>query len=397
MSATVTTSAARQTSFWIVAATLGLFLFAAAAPSPLYAVYAAKFHFSAIVLTAVFAVYAIALLVALLVTGSLSDSVGRRPVIVAALIIELASMFMFVFATSVEWLFAARVTQGIATGIATSPLAASFVDLHSPEHPTLAPTVNSATPIVGLALGALTSAALVQYGPDPLYLVYWFLIAGFAIAAVAVALMREPSTARTPLRVVPRVGVEPGVRPAFLAALPILVAGWAVGGFYLSLGPSLVLRLAQSSDRVLGGLGIFLLCGVGAACIVAARSWPADRSMSRGATALVAGLVLTVASIWAGSPVLFLVTTAVTGVGFGIAWLGVLRSLVLRASPTGRGALLAAIFIVAYVSFAIPAIAAGYLVTRIGLHDAALWYGGAVGLLAVAGLVGARPVSRPIG
>lgn len=391
------TAAARQTSFWIVAATLGLFLFAAAAPSPLYAVYAAKFHFSAIVLTEVFAVYAIALLFALLLTGSLSDSVGRRPVILAALAIELASMVMFVFATSVEWLFAARVTQGIATGIATSPLAASFVDLHSPEHPTLAPTVNSATPIAGLAFGALTSAALVQYGPDPLSLVYWFLIAGFALAAVGVALMSEPSTARAALRVLPRVGVEPAVRPAFLAALAILIAGWAVGGFYLSLGPSLVLRLAQTSNRLLGGLAIFALAGVGAACIVAARSWPADRSMSRGATALVAGLLLTLAAIFAGSPALFIVTTAITGVGFGIAWLGVLRSLVLRASPTGRGALLAAVFIVAYVSFALPAVVAGYLVTRIGLHDAALWYGGAVGLLAVAGLAGTRLVSRPVG
>lgn len=234
----------------------------------------------------------------------------------------------------------------------------------------------------------MTSAALVQYGPDPLYLVYWFLIAGFAVAAAGVALMREPSTARAVLRVLPRVGVEPAVRPAFLTALPILIAGWAVGGFYLSLGPSLVLRLAQTSNRLLGGLGIFVLCGVGAACIVAARSWPADRSMSRGATALVAGLLLTVASIYAGSPGLFIVTTAVTGVGFGIAWLGVLQSLVLRASVTGRGALLAAVFIVAYVSFAVPAVVAGYLVTRIGLHDAALWYGGAVGLLAVAGLVG---------
>jgi MFS family permease len=386
------TAAGSETSFWIVAATLGLFLFAAAAPSPLYAVYAAKFHFSAIVLTELFAVYAIALLVALLVTGSLSDSVGRKPVILAAVVIELASMFMFVFANSVEWLFAARITQGIATGIATSPLAASFVDLHSPEHPTLAPTVNSATPIVGLALGALTSAAIVQYGPDPLSLVYWILVAGFAAAAAGVVLMREPSTARAELRLLPRVGVEPAVRPAFLAALPILIAGWAVGGFYLSLGPSLVLRLAHTSNRLLGGLAIFVLAGVGAACIVAVRSWPAGRSMSRGATALTAGLLLTVASIAVGSPLLFLVTTAITGVGFGIAWLGVLRSLVLLASPTGRGALLAAIFIVAYVSFALPAVVAGYLVTWIGLQGAAIWYGGAVDLLAVAGLTGTRLV-----
>src|SRR5437667_8536208 len=125
----------RTTAFWIVATTLALFLFAAAAPSPLYAVYAARWHFSAITLTEVFGVYAIALLVTLLFTGSLSDALGRRPVIFAALLIQLAGMTGFVLASSVEWLFVARTVQGIATGLATSALAASFVDLHRPDRP----------------------------------------------------------------------------------------------------------------------------------------------------------------------------------------------------------------------------------------------------------------------
>ena len=123
----------RSQAFWIVAAIFGLFLFAAAAPSPLYAVYAASWHFSAIELTEVFAVYAIALLIALLFTGSLSDSLGRRPVVLAALVIQIASMLMFIFASSVGWLFAARIAQGIGTGVVTSALAASFVDLQPPR------------------------------------------------------------------------------------------------------------------------------------------------------------------------------------------------------------------------------------------------------------------------
>src|SRR3989475_12072912 len=169
----------RWPAFWIVAGTFGLFLFAAAAPSPLYAVYAAKWHFSAISLTEVFAVYAIALLVALLFTGSLSDSVGRRPVILAGLAIQLAGMLMFVLASSVEWLFAARITQGIATGVVTSALSAASVDLQPPEHPTLASTVNSATPLLGLVLGALASASIFQYGAGPLGVVCWRMLTGF--------------------------------------------------------------------------------------------------------------------------------------------------------------------------------------------------------------------------
>jgi predicted MFS family arabinose efflux permease len=386
----------RQPSFWIVSATLALFLFAAAAPSPLYAVYAARWHFSAVTLTAVFGVYAVALLVALLLTGSLSDSIGRRPVIFAALLIQLASLLLFLLASGAGWLFAARLVQGVATGVATSPLAAALVDLQPPEHPGLAPVVNSSAPILGLALGALGSAALVQYAPDPLHLTFWLMLGAFVAAAASILLIAEPNTRRSGVRLLPRVGVEPGARPEFIAALPSLVAGWAVGGFYLSLGPSVALQLAASSNRLLGGLAIFALAGVGAGSIIAGRSWAPDRSRRFGGIALIAGLALTVTAISLKAPTAFYAATALTGVGFGLSWLGVLRTLVALAAPTARGALLAAIFIVAYLAFAIPAVVAGYLVSRIGLHQAAIWYGGAVGVLAVAGLIGTLLVRRPV-
>jgi len=371
-----------------------LFLFAAAAPSPLYAVYAAKLHFSPITLTEVFGVYAIALLITLLFTGSLSDALGRRPVILAGLAIQLVSMLAFLFASSVEWLFAARILQGVATGLATSALGASFVDLQPRQRPWLGPVVNSATPALGLALGALTAATLVQYGPDPLRVVYLLLLVAFVIVLAAILVIPEPATQHGTMRWMPRVGVEPAIRPAFVAAMPSLVAGWGVAGFYLSLGPSLILQLAGSSNRVLGGIAIFLLAGIGAASIVAFSSWTPSRATSVGGSSMLVGLAVSVSAVALGSPAMFFAGTAITGVGFGLGWLGVLRSLVGRSSPTARGALLAAIYIVAYLSFAVPAVIAGVLTTQIGLHAAALWYGGAVGLLALAGLVGALTIGR---
>jgi hypothetical protein len=59
----------RAAAFWLVAGVLFLLFFAAAAPSPLYGVYQAEWRFSAITLTAVFAAYALLLLVTLLVFG----------------------------------------------------------------------------------------------------------------------------------------------------------------------------------------------------------------------------------------------------------------------------------------------------------------------------------------
>ena len=384
----------RRTSFWIVATTFGLFLFAAAAPSPLYAVYAGLWQFSAGALTEVFAVYAIALLVALLFTGSSSDFVGRRPIILAALVIQLASLVLFLVASGIEWLFAARIAQGIATGVATGALGAALVDLQPPDNPALASLVNSAGPILSLGIGALASAVLVQYAPDPLHLVYWLTLLAFIAALAAVAVMPEPGARRSGVRWVPRISVEPAVRREFVATLPILIAGWAVAGFYLSLGPSLASQLAASSNRVLGGLAIFLLADIGAVAIVLTRSWATARAMMVGGVILGAGLVVAVAAIALSSPLLFFAATAVTGVGFGPAWLGVLRTLVGLAAPTARAALLAAVFVVAYLALALPAVIAGFLATRIGLHDAALWYGAGLVVLTFAGVLSTWVVIR---
>ena len=378
-----------KAGFWLVGATFSMFLFAAAAPSPLYGLYAATWHFSAITLTEVFAIYALALLAALLFTGSLSDALGRRPVILAALLVQAAAMVLFLLASDVSWLFAARVAQGAATGIATSALAAALVDLQ----PARAPLVNSVAPILGLALGALAAAALVQYAPDPLHLVYWLMLAAFLAAALATALMREPASSRRALNLMPRVGVEPAARGSFFATLPMLVAGWSVGSFYLSLGPTLTLLLLHSTNRLWGGIAIFLLAGVGALTTIVLRTWPPPRAMVAGGVSLVAGLALGTVAVALSSGGLFLVATGVAGIGFGLGWLGVLRTLVALASPTGRGALLAAIYIVAYLAFALPAVVAGFFVTKVGLHDAALGYAAAVGILALIGLGGALGVS----
>ena len=384
----------REASFWIVATTFGLFLFAAAAPSPLYAVYAGLWQFSAGALTEVFAVYAIALLVALLFTGSSSDFVGRRPIILVALVIQLASIVLFLVASGVEWLFAARIGQGIATGIATGALGAALVDLQPPDNPALASLVNSAGPILSLGIGALVSAVLVQYAPDPLHLIYWVTLLGFIAALAAVTVMPEPGARRSGVRWVPRISVERAVRREFVATLPILVAGWAVAGFYLSLGPSLASQLAASSNRVLGGLAIFLLADIGAVAIVITRSWATTRAMMVGGVILGAGLVVAVVAIAVSSPLLFFAATALTGVGFGPAWLGVLRTLVALAAPTARAALLAAVFVVAYLALALPAVIAGFLATRIGLHDAALWYGAGLVVLTFAGVLSTWVVIR---
>jgi MFS family permease len=89
----------KAATFWILAVLFLMLFFASAAASPLYPVYEVQFDFSAATLTAVFAVYVLVLLATLLFFGTVSDYLGRLPVIVTALVFSMAGCAVFRDAT----------------------------------------------------------------------------------------------------------------------------------------------------------------------------------------------------------------------------------------------------------------------------------------------------------
>ena len=361
------------TAFWVLALILCGLLFASSVPSPLYVVYQDEWGFSSITLTSVFAVYAVALLAALLVVGSLSDHIGRRPTLLAALAVQIVAMLAFAGATDVGWLFAARTLQGIATGTAMGAISAALIDLQPRSKPWLGPLIGAVGPLAGLALGALAAGLLVDYGPDPTRLVFWFLVAAFAIAMLAVVAIPETVDPdgrwRSSLR--PRVAVPAEIKAAFVAAVPSLAATWALGGLILSLGASLTAGILGESSHLSGGLPIFVMAGLSAIASIWLRE-VAPRATARGGlVALIAGVAIALAALAAESSVLFLAGCAVAGLGFGPAFAGVFRALSLRAPADQRAALLSAVYVVSYLAFSIPAIVAGAAVTELGLRTTA--------------------------
>jgi len=376
----------RKLAFWIVAGTLTLFLFGASAPSPLYVVYQQRFGFSATTLTAIFAVYALALLVSLIPAGDISDQIGRRPVILAALTLQAASAILFLLAGGVGALFGARIVQGVATGVATGALSAALIDLQPPGSGLGALTASVAPP-VGLALGAVGSGAIVQLGTAPLRLVYWCQLAALGVAALLIVVevpetVRVRPDARVRLRL--RVEIPAPARRAFRALTPGLVATWALAGLYLSLGPSLVVVLLGLRSHIVGGLVPATLCATTALASILSRTWSARRAVVFGTLVLAGGVLVTFAGIRAGSATLLFAGSAIAGVGFGPAFAGSFRTLAPLAEPTARAGLLAAVYVVSYLAFSVPAVIAGLAVTRWGLRDSASGYSLAVVVLALA-------------
>ena len=384
-------------AFYLLASITVSFLAGSSAATPLYAVYQALWGFSSITVTVIFGVYAIAVLLALLFGGRLSDHVGRRPVLLAAIVVQIITMVLFAFAGGVAELVIARILQGLATGAAVTAIGAGMLDLNR-ERGSVA---NAIVPTIGTALGGVLSGVLVQFLPAPTHLVYAVLAIVFVLQAVGVIFMEETIT--------PRAGAVASLKPQFklpkatreplLLALPVLVATWALAGFYGSLGPMLVRGLLGTNSALLGGLALFALAGSGSIAVLVLQHREPRSMMSVGALSLALGVGLAIAAFEYHSVALFFVGTAIAGTGFGAGFQGSVRTILPFAAAHERAGVLSLIFIVSYLAMGVPAVAAGVLVAQHGnILGTAQEFGAVVMSLALLALLGSviRTATRKI-
>ena len=356
-----------------------------AAPTTLYQHYQETFGLTPFMLTVIFGAYVLSLLGALLTVGSLSDYIGRRPAILAALSLNVVAMVMFISADSAAALIAARAVQGFATGLATATLGAAIMDTDRSRGPVL----NSITAFIGLAVGSLGGGALVTYAPAPHQLVYGVLLALSAAEALLLWYMPETVTPKPGAlaSLAPHVSVPAGARRALVQVTPVTIASWALGGFYFSLMPSLVRVATGVTSPIVGGLVVSALTFSGAVAVLSLRNTSARRILSGGSPALVTGVAITLAGVQVQYVGLMLVGTIVAGIGFGAAFSGAMRTVMPQAEAHERAGLLSAFYVEGYLSFSLPAILTGLVVPVAGLPLAADVYGAVVIVLALGSLL----------
>ena len=111
--------------------------------------------------------------------------------------------------------------------------------------------------------------------------------------------------------------------------------------------------------------------------------------MATGALVFAAGVAVVLLAVATRATPLLFAAAVVAGLGFGSAFLGAIATASRGIAPGARAGLMSAVFVVGYLSFSVPAIAAGLAIPRFGLAPVAEVYGVAViglALLAVAGL-----------
>lgn len=352
-------SSARQP---VVAGALASLLLGANLAAPLYAVYRERFGFDSLVLTLVFAVYALALAPSLLLFGELSDRIGRRPAILGGLVLGTIALGLFALASSVAWLFAARVVQGVSVGMAGGAATAALVELDPEADGRHAALLATLAQTLGGGLAPLVTGVLAEWAPAPRVLCYLVGMLACVISAGLVLAMPEPGSPRGGGWSVPRPGVPADIRVPFARVAVTGAAVWAVVALFFSVVPSFASeRLATSNLAVLGAISALVL-GCSSAAQVASRDAMAPRlAQAAGLCLLTAGLLVLALASLSDRVIVLLAASTLAGTGHGLAFLGAQDDLNALAPPDRRGEINAAFYTCIYLGIAVPVIGVGVL------------------------------------
>ncbi|MFJ5985806.1 MFS transporter [Lentzea sp. NPDC092896] len=386
----------RGVGFAGISAAMVAILVAAGAPTPLLPVYQHQWGFAPWVLTLAFGVYAFSLLVAILVIGSLSDHVGRRPLMIAALGIDLVAMLMFLVAPSIGWVIAARVVQGVATGAASSALSAAVVELAPERFKKLGAQMTSMAPLGGLAIGALFAGVLAEFSSNAAFDV-WFVLAVVMAAGTIFAVFTPETATRKPGAIAslnPRISLPVQVRRLYWTSVPGIVGGFMTMTAFMGLVPALLVAVFAVKSPIIGSLLAFVALGASTVASAFSSGVKAPRLRLGGTIAMVAGAVLFVGSIGAVSLPLLWAAAIVGGAGIGASFAGTTRGLVPEVAPHERAGLFTAIFFVGYLAMGSSAIIAGLLIGVVGAAPMAVGYGVVVAIVALVSVVAMVRLNR---
>jgi len=376
----------RRAAFGVSAYAFGVTMLGTTLPTPLYPLYRARFGFSELMVTVIFATYAAGVLAALLLFGRVSDDIGRRWTLLPALTLSALSAGAFLLAHGVGLLLLGRMLSGLSAGLFTGTGTATLVDLADPDRRANATLVATVANMGGLGCGPLLAGILAEWGPLPLRLPFWVDLGLLVPAAIGMLAMPEPKEGARRWRLRPQgVEVPEGVRRTFVRAALAGFAGFAVLGLFTAVSPAFMGQvLGVTSHAVVGAVvfAVFVASTLGQAALDRVK---ADRALPLGCCGLIAGMGLLALGLAVSSLALLVAGGVVAGFGQGLSFRAGLAAVNAESPPERRAEVASSFFVVAYVAISIPVVGEGLVAQAAGLRAAGLIFAGVVA--AIAGVV----------
>ena len=350
-------------------------------PTPMYALYSRQFHFAVAETTVIYATYAAGVLTALLVFGSWSDAIGRRPVLLAGTLCALLSAVVFLNAHTVAQLLVGRVLSGISAGLFTGTATVAVIEAAPPMWRSRAPAVATIANMGGLSAGPILAGILVQYASAPLRLPFLVHIAAVLMVAVAVLTVPETSPRAGGIRL-QSLAVPAQVRPLFVIAGLAAFAGFAVTGLFAAVAPAFVAETIGIDNHAIAGLIAGSIFAASAAAQILAVAIPPRRAVAVGSAVLVVGMGVLAVALHFASLGGLIAASAISGVGQGISFSRGLAAVVEGTATERRAEVSSTYFVVAYVAISLPVVSLGFAAQRWGLQAAGVSFAVIIAVLA---------------
>jgi predicted MFS family arabinose efflux permease len=355
-------------------------------PTPLYSLYRERFGFSELIITVIFAVYATGVIGALLVFGSWSDQIGRRPVLLLGLGFSALSAVAFLVAQALGLLLVGRVLSGFSAGIFTGTATATLVDLAPAEQRGRATLTATLVSILGLGCGPLLAGIVSEWGPLPLRLCFWIDLGILIPAFAGILLMPEPVRDRGGRLRIQALSIPQEVRAIFIRAALAAFAGFAVLGLSTAVTPAFLGTLGVTSRAVVGVVvfTVFLASAVGQLLLEVTSQ---QIALIAGCAGLILGMVVFAVGLGVSSLAVLIVGAIIAGLGQGLSFRAGLAGVNGAAPAEQRAEVASSFFVVAYVAISLPVVGEGVLAQLTSLRTAGLVFAGAVAALAAVALL----------
>ncbi|WP_433075637.1 MFS transporter [Dactylosporangium sp. CA-052675] len=385
-----------EQGFWAIAFAFAVSLAFTVVPTPLWALYQRHDGYSTIAVTVAFAAYALGVIASLFLAGHVSDWLGRRRVLLPAVLFEAVAATLFLASTAFGVVIVARVLSGLGIGLITATATAHLSELHAKARPgagrARGDLVATVANLGGFAFGPIVSGLLAQYVPAPLRTPYLVFLGLLLVAAAAVAFAPETVTPSSRRYRPQRAGVPEAARPRYFAAAAGAFAALSVLGLFTSLAPAFVAGTLHHPSRALAGAVASLVFGSGAVAQVLLRRRSIRDQLATGLALIVLGLATVTAAVWAESLPAFLLGGVLAGAGAGALLKGAISTVAALAPAPVRGGALAGVFLGGYLGLAVPVLGLGILTQLVSAPVALLGFAAAIATLAA---VVSRPLLRP--
>ncbi len=350
--------------------------------TPLLPLYAGQFHLSNGTLTLLFATYTATVVPTMLLAGSLSDRVGRKRMLIPAMLVLACGSIVFAFTESVSMLFVGRVLQGLAVGMFLGVGTAFVVDHALPQKRALAAMAAGAFFRLGFGLGPGMAGLVAEYWGNPIHRPFQVHLVLLAVGLGCVIIARE-TVPRRPFKIEVRAGVPPGQMRGFAGFLaPAAFTMSFMEGTVLSVVPLYLFKTLGERNVAIAGLCGFLVLGLGGMTPLITRNIRPRNAVMIGLGTSAAATWLIAAAAVGSSALLVVVAAGIMGFLNGMILQGatVICSTVVPLEE--RGKLLSSLYMCAYAG-TVPAVGLGYLSLAIGLTHTLVVFSIVAGLLAL--------------